>query len=591
MLRRVELRSESHYVESIPLNSFEQYIDENILQRGLNYFLKGHVGEFEEVETGHYKALVDGTEDYAVSLRVEKNALIHYSCTCPYDQGPICKHVVASIFHLQEDVLELEPKSKKATSKPKSQKTSKRKTQAEKLDELLDKLPPEELKAIVKRIADNDSSFRKILLASYAHHFEKESKALYTKQIKALLQSLKDSRRFVDYRAAQVAGVHVYAMMQTAQSQMDKGNFESALLISCAVLEEMTKALDFADDSNGDIGMNINYAVSILEALAERDLPEPFRKQMFNYLTEAYKEKLFKGWDWHLEMLEIAALIMQDESETDLILEQLDKIKKEDEFGYNYSKAQLIKAEILRKTKGESAALAYIEKNLSNPGLREVALQTAYAEQNFEKAISIAQDGIKHDKGNKPGLVYQWVDWLLRIAVAQNNTEKIIEYARKLIIESNADSKVYYEVLKNTVDASQWPAFMEKLIFDIRNKSVWFNSTLIANIYANEGEWDKLLAFLKELVATKRASLTLIDSFSSLFPGQYSGELADIYQDLISDFLSKNANRNYYREACKYIKGIIKLGESQKATEFIQNLKSKYANRPALIEELNKIKI
>jgi uncharacterized Zn finger protein len=47
----------------IPLNQFEQYIDETILKRGLQYFKKGHVHEPEEISPGVYEAIVEGTED------------------------------------------------------------------------------------------------------------------------------------------------------------------------------------------------------------------------------------------------------------------------------------------------------------------------------------------------------------------------------------------------------------------------------------------------------------------------------------------------------------------------------------------------
>lgn len=52
----------------IPLTQFEQYIDETILKRGLQYFKKGHVHEPEEISPGVYEAIVEGSEDYTVQL-------------------------------------------------------------------------------------------------------------------------------------------------------------------------------------------------------------------------------------------------------------------------------------------------------------------------------------------------------------------------------------------------------------------------------------------------------------------------------------------------------------------------------------------
>jgi hypothetical protein len=40
----------------IPLQQFEQYVDETILQRGLTYFKKGYVKQPEEITPGLYEA-------------------------------------------------------------------------------------------------------------------------------------------------------------------------------------------------------------------------------------------------------------------------------------------------------------------------------------------------------------------------------------------------------------------------------------------------------------------------------------------------------------------------------------------------------
>ncbi len=93
----------------IPINQFEQYINETILARGLSYFKNGYVNEPEEITNGLYEAVVEGTENYTVQLTLEKGAVSEYMCTCPYDHGPVCKHIAAVLFHI----------SHKPTLKPK----------------------------------------------------------------------------------------------------------------------------------------------------------------------------------------------------------------------------------------------------------------------------------------------------------------------------------------------------------------------------------------------------------------------------------------------------------------------------------------
>ena len=67
----------------IPLNSFEQLIDETILKRGLEYFEQGYVSEFSTIDINEYEAIVEGSEDYTVNLTIENDIVVSHSCTAP----------------------------------------------------------------------------------------------------------------------------------------------------------------------------------------------------------------------------------------------------------------------------------------------------------------------------------------------------------------------------------------------------------------------------------------------------------------------------------------------------------------------------
>jgi uncharacterized Zn finger protein len=59
----------------IPLNRFDEYIDDTILKRGLAYFRKGKVHEPEETGPGEYEAIVEGTEAYTVRMFVDNEVV------------------------------------------------------------------------------------------------------------------------------------------------------------------------------------------------------------------------------------------------------------------------------------------------------------------------------------------------------------------------------------------------------------------------------------------------------------------------------------------------------------------------------------
>ena len=74
---------------------FEKYVDDKILSRGLSCYKNGQVTYCEEIAPGEFEAVVEGTEEYEVRVSLRKNKLKDFSCTCPYDYGNICKHIVA----------------------------------------------------------------------------------------------------------------------------------------------------------------------------------------------------------------------------------------------------------------------------------------------------------------------------------------------------------------------------------------------------------------------------------------------------------------------------------------------------------------
>jgi uncharacterized Zn finger protein len=565
----------------IPLNQFEQYIDETILKRGLQYFKKGHVHEPEEISPGVYEAIVEGTEDYNVRLTIKNGIITEHVCDCPYDFGPVCKHVAAVIFYLVQDELELNNKTKKAKTKQTS-KPAKQKTVAEQVDELLEKATHDELKQFVREQASQNASFRNLFLSSFVQHNSNESKELYVKQVKAILKAASDRHGFIDWSASRLVGKAVDNLLESARKQIDNCNYRSAVFICTAVMEQMTEALQYADDSNGEIGGRVDAAYEMLYNIALEQSSEEIRKLIIEYCFTSLDKQIYSGWDWHTDILHLAALLLKTEEETERIFKQIDKTQRSD---YEREEAQSIKYEILLKTKGENAAEKYFEQNITNPKLRRKAIQKALEKRDFEKAVSLAEDGVRYDLKDSPGLVVEWYDWLLKIAQAQNDSEKIIEYARLLFIDNFMNEQDYYSIMKQQVKPEEWNSFVEAIIKDIKtSKRRYDDISLIASIFIKEGWWDRLLELVK-----KSPSLNTIDRYEKYLTKNYSKDLIELYANGILNYMENSMGREHYQNACRYIRKVIKMGGKDKANEIVSYLRSEYPQRRALIEELNRI--
>lgn len=568
----------------IPLSHFEEYIDEPILKRGLSYFKKGFVHEPAEVRPGDYEAVVEGSEEYTVKLSISNGVIIEHSCDCPYDMGPVCKHVAAVIFYLEQEELGLTQSTKKGSSKKakaSSSKPSKRKTIAQQVDDLLGKVTHDELTLFVRELAAKDSLFRDLLLASFAQYNSNESKVLYTKQVNTLIKVARGKYGFLDSSGAEYVSKELSSMLGLANHYIRKGNHKSAFFICTAIKDELISALEYADDMDGNLTDTIYDAFDTLATIAQEDPPEEVRELIFKYCLTSFSKRSFSGWDWHLNFLRLAAYTLSTDSEMEELFKRIAAIPKSSE--YEVKKAQEIQYDVLLKRKGKSVAQRFLEQNIGNPSFRAQAIQDALDQKDYEKAIALANDGIEQDSGY-PGLIIDWYDWLLKIAESQNDTERVILYARYLLLESHNPKRDYYQILQATVPPEEWTDFVEAIVQETMERKPYYRTDLVASIFIREEWWSRLLDLVKE-----ERTLDQLAKYEKLLAQHFPNELADLYAERIIRYIENHVGRNHYRTACKYIRRMIKLGAREKADEVISQLRQTHYRKKALMEELDNV--
>jgi hypothetical protein len=567
----------------IPLNSFEQYIDETILKRGFQYFKKGLVNEPEELMKGEYEAIVDGTEPYTVNLTIKNDVVTGHICTCPYEAGPVCKHIAAVIFYLQQD--EPDPEIKPLRKKTGAARASNIKTVSQQVDELLGKLSHADLKEYFRERCIKDSNFRQQFLTQYASLIMPDSQVLYAGQIKSILKTGLGRQGYIGYSEARYVGRAVHDLVARAENLVEAGNCKTAMFIACAVLEEMTKAFEFADDSNGDIGSSIEYAINVLFNICNQPINDTLRIELYTYCLKSWQEMIFEGWDWHYTMLDIAVELAKSDKEANQIHTLLDEIRPNNsEWDWDMQEAQRIRLNLIRNFEGEVKASEFLEKNLSNSDFRKEIIEKAIKEKDYNKAIVLSNEGINIDDEALPGLANDWRDYLLRVYIILNDTENIIRIARFLFLYSHREKSRYFDILKKQLTPENWEDFVKGLINDISTKNRWIDYSSIAQIYIWEEKWDKLL----EIVQIN-SSLHTIDIYEKYLVPDYAKELTDIYRTAILKEMERATDRGRYQMICRYLRRMIKMGAGDTVNSLIKQLQTTYPKRKALLEELQMI--
>lgn len=82
------------------LLTFERLLNKVQLEKGLEYFENGCISELEERQTDKWSAIVSGSEDYHVKIKIKKGAIEKCSCDCPHDVD-YCKHIISQKRRIQ----------------------------------------------------------------------------------------------------------------------------------------------------------------------------------------------------------------------------------------------------------------------------------------------------------------------------------------------------------------------------------------------------------------------------------------------------------------------------------------------------------
>ncbi|WP_082440223.1 SWIM zinc finger family protein [Bifidobacterium aesculapii] len=85
------------------IDDYYRLFDPKVFERGQAYYDAGRVDFPEEISAGLWHAVVRGTEDYQVDVRLRHGRVVSAACTCPYGQRvSYCKHVAGVLIAMEE---------------------------------------------------------------------------------------------------------------------------------------------------------------------------------------------------------------------------------------------------------------------------------------------------------------------------------------------------------------------------------------------------------------------------------------------------------------------------------------------------------
>lgn len=574
MLLKSDQNKEQLYIlnMNIPISEFEEYIDEIILGRGYDYYVNGDVISLKNTSTGYWEALVQGSSTYKLSLRVEDHMLTEHSCTCPYDFGPVCKHIAAALYQLEqlEGAGNGEWVEADSHADPEGS-----------LKEMGQNCTKEELLDFICELAGRDETFKHQFLIRFTPEAS-GSKSYYEKIVHHALSAAEDAYGMIAYGDVETAMGPVEDLLNKAAQQTP-----NEIIPACqAIIENLTETLNHADDSDGYIYSAIEEATDLLKSVSDNNLTSKLREELLRFCLEEALHPRQEGWDAKWPLLQIAGQIAQEDEEGELF-KALGQAVRKDGWSKDYEsgKAALIKLDRYKRTRSEEEIQKFKYDNRRFETFRNILLKEAFDQKNYKQAKQLAKEGIEtNQKNHLHGLVNRWHEWLLKIALAEHKPVEICRIAEGLYYNNHYNMD-HYRLLKQHYPQEKWPEKLEKMIKTLGEGGWGFLSNPLADIFIEEKMHDRLMNMVR-----KDPSLSIISRYEPYLKKDYRQELIVLYEKGIINHLEYNTGREYYKECCGLMKRMRRLGGEDTVEKLISELRQTYPRRPALMDELKKLK-
>ena len=276
------------------LDNLDEIVDPLVLLRGQAYQQEGRVSALEQAGEKAWTAEVEGTDLYDVHFKLDSDGDFSCTCTCPYDWGPVCKHVIAALFAIEEAYPEAF--SGEAIQTPQSK--------SDEVRAILESMPHETLVKILVGLAEEDRAINLDIRARFGEGAP--DKAVYLRMAREALRLGQDRYGFIDYWGASRAYHGLDSLLSRAGTLLREDRANRAVPIAQAVLETTAKAYENADDSMGALGECIGTALNILRE-ASVHIGEEQRCALFDYCLALAPIDPYCDFGWGWELAGIAA--------------------------------------------------------------------------------------------------------------------------------------------------------------------------------------------------------------------------------------------------------------------------------------------
>ena len=498
-------------------SAIRQQVTAESFRRGQDYYRRGAV--LSLVRRGDVlRAEVEGSqyEPYRVRVAFDQGGITEVTCSCPYDWGGWCKHVVAVLLACLRDPKEIEERPA--------------------LDELLADLDRGQLQDLVLDLAAHDPDLadeiegRVTMLRSAVDDTEDRGTGAHAprrttvdpqpirRQVSVILHSLDRMRPSEAYWQVGSVVNQVGQVLDQARAFIEAGDGRNALIYLEAITGEYVEGWLCLDDSDGYAGEFFGtLGEAWTEAALVADLSPAERKQWADKLTrwqaeiddygidaafDAAQAAFLQGWDYPpLQRVLQGEITNRGAWEDDAPWYADDlavaRLKVLDRQGRHQEYLHLAQAEGQIESYVLMLARLGQVREAANEGLQYLyepdqflALAVALREAGeLAEALRVAEHGLTLD-----GAKERLATWLCDLALGIGESELALR-AAVVAFRAAPSLEVYLRVQE--LAGERWTELREQLLAHLR-RAIWIHTQAQVDVFLHEGLLDDAIAAVEK---------------------------------------------------------------------------------------------
>ncbi len=603
-------------------------------QRGRQYYESGAISN-ASIQEDMLLADCEGTSApyYQVRIELDKAGIRHAECTCPYDWGGLCKHMVALLLTYLHDRRQFSLRAPPAELLADLSRDD--------LMGLLSKLMREQ-PGLYDRVAA-DVTLPKKAKPGQAKRREAIDLDVYRRRVIGILHSLDGMRASEAYW--QVGGLvqQLAEVQEAAMKFLDAGEPQAALDILLILAEEASRGFEFIDDSNGELGGFLGgIGLPLAETILSLELSPSERKKLTARLDKLERwladygsdDNLYlarqaaeQGWDsspaegagrrparrdftgrgWSLATASHRPDEDDEEADEDEFYDDDDEdgdVGDEAEwYESGYGDLTDAKLNILGRRGDTEAylnlcletgrhlryaiklaeidrvpeAVKHARQKLGTAGEAHQLAEALRTGGHVPEALAVAEHGLKLQAPR-----YALAAWLAPVEEAQGRTAAALAAWQAAFAED--PSLAIYQALKRLAGA-KWKKLEKEEISSLRRSG---DNLTLAQILIEEQDWDEAIKVAERRQSWYNVAETVADAVLAHRPEWVAQISRKHAERLMVEPQSKN-----YPIAGAWLKRAKQahaaLDQTTEWRAYVDKLKDKYRRRPALQEQLRRL--